>query len=78
MVFRCLLAVTHILVASSEIWSRGLVQSHDHSHHVFAVEDRRRQNVPGRVVCELIHERAEVLALQRQEAHFQTDLGWTL
>lgn len=85
LVFCCLLAVTYILVGSGEIRSRGLVQSHDHSHHVFAVEDGRCQNVPGGVLCEFIHERAEVLALQRQEAyfffskvHFQTDLGWSL
>lgn len=47
---------THVLVLGGEMWPRGLVQRHDHGHHVFAVEDWRRQNVPGGVICEFIHE----------------------
>lgn len=47
---------THIFILSSEMWSCGLVQSHDHSHQVFAVEDGRSQNVSGLVICEFIDE----------------------
>ena len=46
------------------MWPCGLVQSHDHSHQVFAVEDGRRQNISGLVVCEFIDEGAEVLVLE--------------
>ncbi len=66
--------LTHIFILSSEMWSRGLVQSHDHSHHVFAVEDGRRQDVPGRVFCEFIDEWAEVLALEDRR-HMLQGLG---
>lgn len=54
---------THVLILSSEMWSCGLVQSHDHSHHVFAVEDGRSQNVPGLVLGEFVDEWAEMLVL---------------
>lgn len=52
---------------------RGLVQGHDDGHHVLAVEDGRRQNVPGGEIRQLVHEGAEVLVLKKHRCrrHFQ-------
>lgn len=60
---------THIFILISEMRSCGLVQSHDHCHHVFAVEDGRSQDTLGLVFCEFVDKWTEVLALKRQKAY---------
>lgn len=66
----CLCVLTHVFVPCSEMRSGGLVQSHDHAHQVFAVEDGSCQNVPGCVLCELVDKRAEVLVLKPANTQF--------
>lgn len=62
---------THIFIFSSEMWSCGLVHSHDHCHHVFAVEDGCSQNISGLVVCEFVNKWAEVLVLKCRKDAFR-------
>lgn len=66
----------YLLVLGGEAGRVQLVERHHHSHHVFTVHDGDGEDAFGLVLCQLVHEVAEVRALRRRR-EMERGVNWT-
>ena len=62
---------THILILWGKLWPCCLVHGHQHSNHVLAIHDGAGHDAASLVLCQVIHKRAEMGALE-DRAHIHT------